>query len=127
MADVSRLNIGEAYYDLKDATARANIGTLESSLGSLAYKNSASGSYTPSGSVSAPTITTVLATENVNTIGSVGTLPTWSASVTDEVLSFSFNAGTLPTTSTKVVATGVTSTTASAPTFTGTSETITVS
>lgn len=127
MADVSRLNIGDAYYDLKDGVARTNLGTLIGSLGGLAYKDTASGSYTPSGSVSAPTVTTELTTENINVVNNVGELPTWSASVTDETLSFSFNAGSLPTVGSKVVATGVSGTSVTAPTFTGTSGTITVS
>ncbi|MBQ1712185.1 MAG: hypothetical protein II024_03035, partial [Firmicutes bacterium] len=42
-------------------------------------------SYTPEGSVAAPTITVTPTTTTVNSIDSVGSLPTWSASVTNEV------------------------------------------
>lgn len=37
-------------YDLKDSYAREDLSTL----GNLAYQNTASGSYTPQGSVSQP-------------------------------------------------------------------------
>lgn len=74
-----------------------------SGLGSLAFKNSATGSITPSGTVSAPTITVS------------GTLPSFTATVTNEVLTFGWNAGALPTA------------TSSQPTFTGTSGNVTVS
>ena len=127
MADVSRLNINDATYDLKDATARASVGELESRLGGLAFKNSASGVVTPNGTVTAPSVSVNLTTENINTLGSVGSLPSWSASVNDETLSFSFSAGSLPTGSSKSVATGVTSATATAPTFTGEATVVTVS
>lgn len=83
--------------------------------------------YTPSGTVSAPTVDVELSWVYVNSITDVGTLPTWSATVTDEVLSFAFNAGTLPTKGeAKMVVTSATAT-ASAPTFTGTAKAPTAS
>lgn len=127
MADVSKLNIGDATYDLKDATARAAVGTLENNLGGLAYKSTATGSFTPQGTVSAPTISVNPTSENVSVFSNAGTLPSWSASVENETLSFSWSAGTLPSYSTKSVVTGITSATSSAPTFTGTAATISVS
>lgn len=48
-----------------------------------------------------------LNTTTVNSIKSVGTLPQWSASVNGETLVFSWNSGSLPTTTEKTVATGV--------------------
>lgn len=48
MADVSKLIVNNTEYNIKDASARSSI----SNLGSLASKNSASGSYKPAGSVS---------------------------------------------------------------------------
>ena len=97
----------------------------KNNFGDLAFKNSASGSYTPAGTVGAPTITvTGDSTGTVNSITDVGTLP--SLTVANEVLTFS--PGTLPTKgsdTTVVTATGTI--TASAPTFTGTADTITVS
>lgn len=96
-------------------------------LGDLAVKDSASGSYTPSGSVSTPTITVTPSTTTVNSITSVGTLPTWSAAVNNEVLSFSFTQGTLPTKGENTTVMTGASATASEPTFSGTAGTVTVS
>ena len=131
----------------------------------LAFKDSASGSVTPSGTVSKPTftgtagtvnvtgegfiddatieatvavygpngynpilaspnstkinlnthisggsVTITQTTDNIKQVKSVGTLPTFSATVNNETLSFNFNAGSLPTTTDKSVVTGVTST-----------------
>lgn len=95
------------------------------SLGALAFKNSATGSYTPAGSVSAPTVT--LATTTVNSITGVGTLPELSMSVSNETLTVSFSQGTLPTQGgATTVATGTVSS-VSQPSFTGTAATIEVS
>lgn len=117
------------------------------SLGGLAFKDSASASYTPAGVVSqptftgtkatisanytpagtvaAPTVTVTANTASIKPFGSAGTLPSFTASVSGETLSLSFSAGTLPTAGTAVtVATGIKSATASAPTFTGSKATI---
>ena len=117
------------------------------SLKALAFKDSASASYTPAGSVSqptftgtkatistdytpagtvaAPTLTVTANTASVKPFGSAGTLPSFTASVSGETLSLSFSAGTLPTAGTAVtVATGIKSATATAPAFTGTKATI---
>lgn len=48
-----------------------------------------------------------LNTTSIDAVDSVGSLPSWSASVDGETLSFSFNAGSLPTKAAKTVATGV--------------------
>lgn len=126
MPDVSKINVNDTVYDIKDAVARADHATLEGQLGDLAYKNSASGSFTPAGSVSAPAITITPTTEVVKGVNAVGTLPSWSASVADETLSFTFNAGALPTTKNSTVMTGASAASAQ-PTFTGTAGTVTVS
>ena len=79
--------------------------------------------YTPAGSVSAPTISVATAgsTTTVNSITAVGTLPSLGATVTDEVLTLSWDAGTLPTKGANTtVKTGDASYSATAPTFTGT-------
>lgn len=82
-----------------NGTAWQEFGDL-SGLGSLAFKNSASGSFKPAGSVSAIELNTA----TVNSITAVGTLPTFTAS--GETLTIT--AGTLPTRGTDVtVATGV--------------------
>lgn len=86
--------------------------------GTLAYKNSASGSFTPHGSVA---VTPSNAT--VNSITDVGTLPAWTATVSNENLTISWSQGTLPTKgSDTTVVSGIQS-----ATFTGTGETVTVS
>lgn len=96
------------------------------SLKGLAFKDSASASYTPAGSVSAPTVTVAVNTASVTPITDVGTLPNFTASVSNETLTLGFSAGSLPTKGTEVtVATGIKSASASAPSFTGTSATIT--
>lgn len=96
------------------------------SLKGLAFKDSASTSYTPAGSVSAPTVTVTVNTASVTPITGVGTLPNFTASVSNEILTLGFSAGSLPTKGTGVtVATGIKSASASAPSFTGTSATIT--
>lgn len=96
------------------------------SLKRLAFKDSASASYTPEGSVSAPTVSVAVNTASVTPISGVGTLPSFTATVADEVLTLGFSAGSLPTKGTAVtVATGVKSASASTPTFTGKSATIT--
>lgn len=99
-------------------------------LGDLAYKNTASTTYTPEGELSAPVITvdTAGSTTTVNSITDVGSLPSLTTEVVNEVLTISFSAGTLPTKgSDTTVKTSDASYTASAPNFTGTQATITVS
>lgn len=79
--------------------------------------------YTPAGSVSAPTISVSSAggTTTVNSITDVGTLPSFSATVSNENLTLGFSAGTLPTKgSDTTVKTSDASYEASVPAFTGT-------
>lgn len=173
MADVSKLTIGSNTYDLKDATARDAIASLQggmkylgitttvltdgattnpitidgnsvtattgnvtiyenqefvfdgtkwdefgdlSTLGSLAYKNSASGTFTPSGSVTVTEVTGSVSTlsnvgtlptvnptvESITPLASVGTLPSSSYNSATETLSISW--GSLPTAGTAVSA-----------------------
>ena len=117
MAYIRKIKIGNKTYD---------IAADLSELGELAYKDSATGSVTAAGTVSSPSIN-LTSTQKTASKTTGGTLPTWSASVTDEVLEFSFNAGALPT-STDVTVHDVTAAALSAaPTFTGTPVTVTVS
>lgn len=103
-----------------------------SGLGSLAYKNSASGNYTPTGTVSKPTFTGTftpagtIAGSNVTlskkTIGSVtdiGALPTYTVQGERLIVT----AGVLPTVSEESVASDVD--TVTQPTFTGTAGSVT--
>lgn len=96
-------------------------------LKALAFKNSASGSYTPSGSVSKPAIDVTPTTGTVATVSDVGTLPELTAVVANENLTLSFSQGTLPTVGgSQTVLTGITAELHEAPSFTGTAATITV-
>lgn len=94
-----------------------------SSLGSLASKNSASGSYKPAGLVSKPTATVEASSVTINGISSVGTLPTFT--VSNETLTIT--AGTLPTQSSAISAlVSIDTINVTQPTFDGTTATITV-
>lgn len=124
------VKVGNNYIWEMIGTTRTDL----SNLGTLAYKNSASTTYQPSGTVEAPTIT--LSKTNIQVIDSLGTLPSctlpvFSANASNETLILSwaegsFNAGTLPNkTAAFSVATDVD--TVTAPNFTGSIGTITVS
>ena len=118
-----------------DGTAWHLFGDL-SSLGALAYKATASGSFTPAGTcsganVSLSTDTAYVASSSTGG-GSVtdGTASAFSASVSNEVLTFSWSAGTptavtLPTFSSQTIATDVD--TVTQPTFSASAQTVTVS
>ena len=94
----------------------------KNNFGALAFKSSASGSYTPAGSV---TVTEAAdTTESVTPFGSAGTLPAASWTVSGETATFTFDAGTLPTAGTAVSV--VTQSGARTATFSGTAATITV-
>ena len=173
MSDISKLTVGNNTYDIKDATARAAIASLQggmkylgitttvltdgattnpitinnvsvtattgnvviyenqefvfdgtkwdefgdlSTLGDLAYKNTATGTFTPQGSVSITEVTGAVATlanagtlpsvnptvESITPLASVGTLPSSSYDSATETLSISW--GSLPTAGTAVSA-----------------------
>ncbi len=89
-------------------------------LGTLAYQNSASGSYTPAGTVTVNE--SADSTDTITGITAVGTLPSFNYNSTNEALTFS--AGTLPTAGTQK--TFVTASGARTATFSGTADTITV-
>ena len=102
-----------------DGTMWHKFGDM-TGLGDLATKDTASASYTPAGSVS---VDSAGSTATVNSITDVGTLPTFTATVANEILSLSFSQGTLPTKgSDTTVKTGD-----ATYTFGGTQATITVS
>lgn len=132
--------------DLKDSTAREEI----SNLGELAHKDSATGSVTPSGTISTPSISVNLRTASRYTAGSSNgggevtngvaascTLPSLSMTVQNKTLSLEWTPGsftpnvptqvTLPSFEQTTVATGVSSATSTKPTFTGSAATVTVS
>lgn len=92
-------------------------------LGDLAYVDTASGTFTPEGSVSKPDITVTPTTTSIPNVTSVGSMPTYT--VADETLTIS--AGSAPTLGTAISAmTGATAALDSAPSFTGTAGTVTV-
>lgn len=85
--------------------------------------SSGTATYTPEGSVAAPTISVKTAggTTTVNSITAVGTLPTLTTTVSNEVLTIGFDQGTLPTKGANTtVKTSDAAYEASAPAFTGT-------
>lgn len=147
------VNQDAVFYDKKefvfDGTKWHEFGDM-SGLGDLAYKDSASGTYTPAGTVSTPTITVTPTTTTKYvaasssgggsvTAGSAAscTLPVMTTSVANETLSIGWSAGsftantptavTLPTFASQTIATGITSATSTQPTFSGTQATIEVS
>ena len=102
----------------------------QTGLGELAFKDTASGSFTPQGTVSTPTISvkTAGATTTVNSITDVGSLPALTMTVANEILTIGWDAGALPTKgSNKTVKTGDAAYQSTQPTFTGTAGTVTVS
>ena len=102
-------------FDIKDAYSRQQLALL----GALAYKNSATGSFTPEGTVE---VTHASDTEvTVNSITAVGTLP--SCSVENGLVSF--DAGTLPTKGTDQTVIGAVGNIIAS--FSGTSGSVTVS
>ena len=105
-----------------NGSAWQEFGDL-SDLGTLAYKDSASGSYTPQGSVAAPDITVTPATDTIKPVTDVGSMPTFTVSGETLII----GAGAVPTLGAdKAFMTGA-SASASAPAFTGTQGTVTVS
>lgn len=113
-SSVSAASGNIALYGAKEfifnGTTWQEFGDL-SGLGALAYKSSASGTFTPAGTVS-----NNLTTDTVKSVTSVGVLPTLT--VVGETLTYT--EGELPETEDKTVVTDVTST------FTGTADTVTV-
>lgn len=97
----------------------------KNNFGALAFKSSATASYTPAGTINAQTITnTGSQTASITPFGTAGTLPVFT--VSGEVATFS--AGTLPTAGTDVTAlTDMGSFAVDQATFSGTAATITVS
>lgn len=105
-----------------NGSAWQEFGDL-SDLGTLAYKDNASGSYTPQGSVAAPDVSVTPTTDTIKPVTDVGSMPTFTVSGETLII----GAGAVPTLGAdKAFMTGA-SATASAPAFTGTTGTVTVS
>lgn len=76
-----------------NGTAWQELG--KNNFGALAFKSSASGDYTPAGTVAITKGTDT--TDSVTGIASVGTLPDAYFTVSGETATFNWSAGTLPT------------------------------
>ena len=94
----------------------------KNNFGALAFKSSASGSYTPAGTVAITQGADT--TDSVTPISGVGTLPAATWTVSSETATFAFDAGTLPTAGSAV--TVITARGTDTAAFTGTAATITV-
>lgn len=94
----------------------------KNNFGALAFKSSASGSYTPAGQVNVTQGADTKA--SVTPFGTAGSLPDATWSVSGETATFAFDAGTLPTAGTAVDV--VTAAGAVTAVFAGTAATITV-
>lgn len=97
-------------------------GMGPSNLGALAYKSTASGDYTPAGTISVSKGTDT--TDTVTGVSANGTLPQAYFTQSGETLTFNFNAGALPTLGSEK--TFVTARGNDTVTFSGTAATITV-
>lgn len=95
----------------------------QSNFGALAFVDTATGSYTPAGTISGIEIQVTPTTTSIAGINSVGSLPTFTLSGT----TLTYTAGTLPQASNATtVVTDVSGSATGTPTFTGTPATITV-
>lgn len=94
----------------------------KNNFGALAFKSSASGSYTPAGDITVDNGTDT--TESVVPFGGAGTLPDAYFTVSGETATFNFSAGALATAGTPVDV--VTASGTRSATFSGTAATITV-
>ena len=105
-----------------NGTAWQEFGNL-SDLGALAYEDTASGNFTPQGTVSKPNVTVTPTNVSIPNVTNVGSMPTYT--VTGETLVI--GAGSTPTLGTAITAVGSASAELdAAPSFTGTAGTVTV-
>lgn len=106
-----------------NGSAWQEFGTNLDDLGELAWEDTASGTFTPEGTVSKPNVSVTPTTDTVQSVTDVGSMPTFTVSGETLVIS----AGAVPTLGTaKTVLTGVTAELDATPTFTGTAGTVTV-
>ena len=120
--DIPALKVGDGVTAVKDLPF---ITSSDTDLKALAYKDSASGTMTPSGSCSGTGVT--LETTTVTEMSSAGTLPVLAVTMDGSTMVIDFSTGSLPTLSNPItVATGTVSSVTD-PTFAGNQATITVS
>lgn len=125
--------IQDKWEHLGNTNINLNDYAKEAELGALAKKNSVSSTYTPEGSVSGTGVVVDLEKVSMQSVTSVGTLPsytdaTYTYDADNETLTIGaavFDAGTLPTQGEAInVATNISKVTVTDPTFTGTPATI---
>lgn len=125
--------IQDKWEHLGNTNINLNDYAKEAELGALAKKSSVSSTYTPEGSVSGTGVVVDLEKVSMQSVTSVGTLPsytdaTYTYDADNETLTIGaavFDAGTLPTQSEAInVATNISKVTVTDPTFTGTPATI---
>ena len=143
--DIVQDSNGDEY--IFNGTAWQKFGGSIGTLGAMAYVDTGTATYTPAGSNASSAVSFSGQTSGkldqttVPNVTDVGTAASWSATVENEVMTFSFTADTVPTLGTAItVATGSVSSngtgsdvvtdvgtgTAAAQTFSGTQATITV-
>lgn len=106
-----------------NGTKWQEFGNL-SDLGALAYKDSASGNFTPVGTVSKPNVSVTPSTTSVPNVTDAGSMPTYTVSGETLIIT----AGNAPTLGTPIsVMNGVSAELDSTPTFAGTQGSVTVS
>ena len=125
--------IQDKWEHLGNTNINLNDYAKEAELGALAKKSSVSSTYTPEGSVSGTGVVVDLEKVSIQSVTSVGTLPsytdaTYTYDADNETLTIGaavFDAGTLPTQGEAInVATNISKVTVTDPTFTGTPATI---
>lgn len=125
--------IQDKWEHLGNTNINLNDYAKEAELGALAKKSSVSATYTPEGSVSGTGVVVDLEKVSMQSVTSVGTLPsytdaTYTYDADNETLTIGaavFDAGTLPTQGEAInVATNISKVTVTDPTFTGTPATI---
>lgn len=125
--------IQDKWEHLGNTNINLNDYAKEAELGALAKKNSVSSTYTPEGSVSGTGVVVDLEKVSMQSVTSVGTLPsytdaTYTYDADNETLTIGaavFDAGTLPTQGEAInVAMNISKVTVTDPTFTGTPATI---
>ena len=101
---------------IRNIELKTRVGTYDTASSSYADPTSPESNrimstiVSPTAHVSGGKVTNTLTTASIKQVNTVGTLPTFSATVDNEILSFNFNAGSLPTTANASVVTGVSST-----------------
>lgn len=104
-----------------DGTVIVTTKSTSNKTAAVSVATSGTTTYTPDGTVGTPTITVTPNTAKIHGMSAVGTLPNFTATVENEILTLGWNAGTLPTqASEQTFVTGIKSATSTQPSWTGT-------